>query len=591
VKRLHEAIRSYVHERTRRVGESEASQLVQRAADAWPRERRFRRHVLNATAALVLVFLLIVGAVAIQLRSHWFSTDTPLPVGAQLPDEVIDLVGTQLTPFRVRDHRLLSSQPGMIVAAGSQLKIASLPLCASTIMRVVDPATRQDRRPAVTLPGCYEALGARLLVLPDGTVLLRRYQFDGLRTLDLGAVRYDSSAGRIVQAYPELTGPLDLLPSRDGRWLYAIHYRLDNSGSYTRFVMEKLYRVDLQSGSIKAELPLNVIADEPSGGAMALSPDGRTLYLNQMTGLAIFDTQNFSRRSVIAFESSAASPRGSRPWWSRLLLSAEAKGLLGAPGIAADPRGRWVAALGSPEAPKIGVIGAGPGLMKGIWLVGVQGTPHVLRQVHPKESLRAVAASLDGSVLYALEGSGAESLLIIEAASGRDLGKFVICPDKLYASTSCRDFEGFAGVRAGDAIAATPRPAAQPSREAAVGLVDGEREWLNLLAGAGIKVETVRRSVYESFFDRYRDARWFRTDRGVVDVVFFAAEAETHAIRVCPSRADSRFLYRVTGHAGALDSNLPLYFTVHANLFIVTDSAELDRAIRQALNENPATCR
>ncbi len=582
--RLPEAIRSYVRERASRVGETEASQLVQRAAGTSPEGRPLRRHMLNATTALVLVFLLTVGAVAFQLRSHWISTETPPPAGAQLPDEVIDLLGSQnLTPFRVRDHRLLPAQPSWMVARDSQLKIASLPGCGSTIVRVVDPATEQDRRSAVSLPGCYGAHGLRPLVLPDGTVLLRHSELQGPRIQDLGAVRYDWTAGRVVQAFPELTMQVDLLASRDGRWLYGIHYRLDNSGSYTRFVMEKLYFVDLERGNIKATLPLSVIADEPSGGAMALSPDGRTLYLNQMTGLAMYDTQNFSLRGVVAFESSAASPRGSRPWWSRILLSVEAKGVLGAPGIAADPRGRWVAALGAPAPPDVGA-GKELGLPKGIWVVDVQGAPRVSKHLHVKDSFLALAASLHGSLLYAFQETGSGYVLAVDPASGKDMGRFWFC------ATACGDFRGFAGVRPADAIAATPRPAAQPSREEALRLIDGESEWLNLLAGAGIKVEAVRRSVYESFFDRYHDARWFRTDQGVVEVVFFGGEAEAHAIRVCASHSDSGFVYRVTGRAGALNANRPLYFTVHANLFIVTDSSELDRAIRQALNENPAPC-
>jgi len=431
--RLQQAIRRYVGERAGGVGEPEANQVLRRAAARWRRGRSMRRQVLNATAALSLVLLLTVGVVAIQLRS---TQTSPPPAGAQLPDEVVDFVGSadQLTPFRVREHRLLPPQPSLVVANDSQLKIAyrvqssnvgAWPSCVNTTIRVTDPSTGQELRPAVTLPGCYDRYP-----VPD-------------------FVRYDWGADLIVQASKEVMAPVDLLASRDGRWLYAIPYRkdTDSSSGYTRYAMEKLYFVDLQSNSIKAALPLKAILDEPTVGSMVLSPDGRTLYLNQTTGLAIFDTQNFSLRSVLRFESSAAAPQGSGPWWPHILLSAEAKGILGAPGIAADPRGRWLAALGSPEDPKIGVTGAASGLLKGIWLVDLQGTPHVLQQLHPKENFRAEAASLDGSLLYALEGNVSESLLVIDAASGRDLGKFGVCTVKLYLSTSCRDFQGIAGVR------------------------------------------------------------------------------------------------------------------------------------------------
>jgi hypothetical protein len=378
---LHEAVGSYVRARADRIQEADARRLLDRAP-AGRAARFLRRPGVNATTALVLVLLLTLGAVAVQLRWRWVGTD--VPVAAQLPDEVIDLVdrdAKQLTPFRLRDHRVLPPQPSGIAAKDSQL------------------------------------------------------------------------AGRVVQVFPDAYVPRDLLASHDGRSLYAIRYRMDNSSGYTRFVMDKLYFIDLQSGNIQAELPLNVIADEPSGGAMALSPDGRTLYVNQMTGLALFDTQSFSLRAVVAFDPTAASPRASRPWWSFLMLSAEAKGVLGTPGIAADPRGRWVAALGSPPAPKAGVIGAGLPLQKGIWLVDVQRTPHLAWQLHPKQDFRALAASLDGSAVYALEGSVEQHILVIDSASGKDLGKFLVCSVKLYFSNSCSDRQGFAGVRPASAIA------------------------------------------------------------------------------------------------------------------------------------------
>jgi hypothetical protein len=79
-------------------------------------------------------------------------------------------------------------------------------------------------------------------------------------------------------------------------------------------------------------------------------------------------------------------------------------------GIAVDPRGRTVAAVGYSDSQ-----------LKGIWLVGTSGRLSVLRRFYQSGVLRDLAFSLDGSVLYAIDASG---LVLFDPQTGREIRRF-----------------------------------------------------------------------------------------------------------------------------------------------------------------------
>ncbi len=108
------------------------------------------------------------------------------------------------------------------------------------------------------------------------------------------------------------------------------------------------------------------------------------------------------------------------------------------------------------------------------------------------------------------------------------------------------------------------------------------------LSEAGIAVLSVQHSVEGSLFQSANQAAWIKTDIGVADAVFFLDPAETEHIQVTPlqSQEMGRYLYKVQAppptmlQAVTIDAAYPLYFTVGRGMFIETNSAELDKALR-----------
>ena len=59
---------------------------------------------------------------------------------------------------------------------------------------------------------------------------------------------------------------------------------------------------------------------------------------------------------------------------------------------------------------------------EGVWLFGAQGAPHLIRRIHRTGGLGGIAFSLDGSVLYAIEGQS--TLVLMDPLSGRTIKEF-----------------------------------------------------------------------------------------------------------------------------------------------------------------------
>jgi hypothetical protein len=264
------------------------------------------------------------------------------------------------------------------------------------------------------LPGCY--LGA--LLLPDGTVL-----FEHISQSSRDVVRYDWKRGQIVRVYPDLSFTPESLLSPDGRRLYSLEYGRGCCPSWSG----GLAFTDLETGKRVAQFQVD-FEDFGFLKAMALSPDGRTLYVNiKNGGIATFDTVKAIAGPQLHFEVSVA-----RTPWFPLVIQAYAKEALGS-SIVVDPKGRWVAVL------------AVDARLSGIWIVSAGIEPRVLRHLHPQDSYRAIASSLDGTTLYALEVAGAgRYLLLLDPNTGRDLKELTVreSPDPLWDN----GFEGITWV-------------------------------------------------------------------------------------------------------------------------------------------------
>lgn len=115
---------------------------------------------------------------------------------------------------------------------------------------------------------------------------------------------------------------------------------------------------------------------------------------------------------------------------------------------------------------------------------------------------------------------------------------------------------------------------------------------VELLSNAGLAIESVQSSVYMSFFRSTDQAAWIKTDRGIVEAVFFLDSAEAGQIRVTPISGEvGRYTYRIQAPAPTLsrdvtiDAAFPLYFTMQDAVFLVTSSAALDETLKQILPE------
>jgi DNA-binding beta-propeller fold protein YncE len=261
-----------------------------------------------------------------------------------------------------------------------------------------------------------------------------------------GAVRYDWEAGRIVQFYPGLDSTADVVVSPDARRLYVLH--ADGAAVFIEcaeppcgtVVRDRVRAIDVQTGTTVMEFDGASRFIAPAGGGpsrVALSGDGRTLYLNESAELLIFSTLVAGPAQVVRLnpDHPLTSFGSAGPGW---VMDAAAKEW-GGPGVAADPSGRWVVSLGRAyQAERL--IDNERDL--GFWVVNLQDHPRVVGYFHRSDGFRAVAASSDGRVIYLLEESGrGRYLLMVDPATGKDLGELLLC-----TSTACDGFDAIIGV-------------------------------------------------------------------------------------------------------------------------------------------------
>jgi sugar lactone lactonase YvrE len=407
------AIQRYAADRTSKISENQAAALLSRAARRWSQGRTVGRYLVNAISAAILAFIIIAGGAVLQAQLHLFQTrppavtiSGPLP---PMPKEVIDLIDQSrdpdvVVPFRLRDAKALPPRPRWMVTSSAALRLVSTSDCAATTIRVVDLSTQKDVRPAVTIADCNDTP----VILPDGTVLLNDSRAPSPRYFrsGVGVIRYDWRAGRVVNKYPNLTFPPDGgMVSKDGKILYSLDiFPEDRSRGAFLDVTE------LASGAQFAHIPI-VLADTGGvSGGLALSTDGKTLFVNQGYQLASFDARSGAAGPVIPFSDGKSASRATVAPWVPQMTEAEANDGDAGHGIAVDPRGRTVAAVGYSDSQ-----------LKGIWLIGTSGRLSVLRRFYQSGVLRDLAFSLDGSVLYAIDASG---LVLFDPQTGREIRRF-----------------------------------------------------------------------------------------------------------------------------------------------------------------------
>jgi RNA polymerase sigma-70 factor (ECF subfamily) len=409
---LGSAIRSYASERSGRISKNQADGVVSQAARRWSRRRTFGRQIVNLLSAATLALVIVAGGIVLQSQLHLFqarppnvTSSGPLP---PIPNEVVNLMNASgdaglVIPFRLRDAKALAPRSQWIVAPGAALQIASANDCSSTTIRVVDPVTRRDVRPEVVLPDCSDTP----VFLPDGTVLLNHAQALPPRFFrsGLGVIRYDWRSGHIVKQYPNLSLPPDGgLVSKDGNILYSLDiFSGDASGgTFLDFT-------DLASGASLAHISI-VLPDGGAGsGGLALSTDRKTLFVNEGYQLASFDPVSGAAGPAAPFSGGKTAARSSLPSWLPSMAEVEANGDAGH-GIAVDPKGRWVAAVGYNDIQ-----------LRGIWITGASGRLAVLRRFYQSGRLSDLAFSLDGSVLYAIDAGG---LVVFDPETGRQIKQF-----------------------------------------------------------------------------------------------------------------------------------------------------------------------
>ena len=404
-----EQLKRYVDRRADGVSPSDADLLVTRAL-ARPGGRRPRtRHGLNAGLALGIALLLIAGGLIVPAQLRNLRANQSVPASGALPaipKETVNLddpsqVPQFVVPFRVDTATVLAPRSRWSLPQNRALMLDVALNCSTTKIRVVDRSTLISTQQPVTLRDCY----GDPIVLPGTTLLLHHWTLRGEKTVDLGVSIYDWSAGSLVKDYPDVSMAAFAggLVSPDGSLVYTLNPFVDEPA---------LDIIKLPAGTRIVHIPVTLDTSGLSAGGLALSVDGRTLYVNEGYQLATFDGRTGAPGPTVPFQESKTSAMIDLPGWLSPIDVEAKEGFEPGHGIAIDPKGRWVAALGSANRET-----------EGVWLFGAQGgAPQLVRRIHRTGGLGGIAFSLDGSVLYAIESQS--TIVLMDPLSGRTIKEF-----------------------------------------------------------------------------------------------------------------------------------------------------------------------
>lgn len=435
MKALDERLRTYAFDRAQAISRHDADLVVSRALSRPSSRGAWARHGVNAMAAVALSLVLLAGGIILGMQLHGLRTGSrppsPGPL-SQVPDEVVDLDSItpafdQVTPFRLRDGQVLAPRPRWSLEPGTALKLETFARCDHTVIHVINlnpqPA---DVRAPVSIPGCYTATTP----IPNSTLVLFDHTLPSNGSTQWAGIDvYDWAAGRVIRTYDNVgLGLNGTLVSADGKRLYT----LDPNGSATA----QLEIYDLTAGALIVSSTLSVEQAGLNAGGIAFSPDQRLLYVNEGSRLQAVDAYTGKIQKTVAFKDSGTGPTAALPGWLSIWLPALVDGqakenVEPGHGLAVDPSGRWVAALGI-DAP----------VYDGIWIFDA-GSMRLIRHIpNPSPSLhtgfRGLAASRDGSVLYALYIEAQQgSIDVIDPQSGRM---------RTFSNSRFSDVMGIAGV-------------------------------------------------------------------------------------------------------------------------------------------------
>ena len=428
-----EILKRYVEARAAAVPAGESRRLLAHAAAAYAKPGSGGHHLRKLALGLALALAMSAGAVSLELwaRTHRISPQpvtSPVPTSA-LPDEVVEIGAFSngaavVAPFRIRDQKLLPVQPGWMVGEKTALIVTEAGIrpdgtCTAAVVRIVNTDTGRDLRPAVTLNRCYLPAAT----FPNHTVLLAWGD---------SAAIYDWQAGVVTRSLPQvksLFGSGEIVVSPDGQLLYTVGF-VANEGSFINLI-------DLNSGALRAHVPFYIESAGPEAflGHLALSHDGKKLYVDAGYAFAVLDAQTLNQEQILEFPADQASMLPG--WLAPSVINGEAK----EPGVASsaialDPSGQWAAMLG----PQGG--NSGPG----VWVVSLQGRARILGHYLRGQNFRGIGVSRDGKVLYLLEDYAyGHDMLAIDSQNGRTLREFHIGLIEPLDPNS-KDFYGIAAV-------------------------------------------------------------------------------------------------------------------------------------------------
>ena len=101
------------------------------------------------------------------------------------------------------------------------------------------------------------------------------------------------------------------------------------------------------------------------------------------------------------------------------------------------------------------------------------------------------------------------------------------------------------------------------------------RNFADVLDQSGIKVLTISPSKFNGFFRGVQKAAYYRTDKGIFEVIFFPDAAAAGKLSVHEIRKGDRYLYSFTGQphpnppGDTMDSAKQMRFITYGNLFIL----------------------
>jgi DNA-binding beta-propeller fold protein YncE len=204
---------------------------------------------------------------------------------------VIAIAATGVTEVTVQvQHFLWGSvpltdvSPGFGTGAVSDTLVVSpdgrtlyVPSGTKSITPVATATRKAAPRIRISGPGSVAAMA----ITPDGRTLFAAMVIDSSTEPGLPLARVDLRTGRETGQVDVPGGAGDFVMSRDGKTLYIVstfRFIVDRNNNVTNEVHSALYAVNAVTGRIERQLPVvpGLLDDEVT---MILSPDGGTLYL------------------------------------------------------------------------------------------------------------------------------------------------------------------------------------------------------------------------------------------------------------------------------------------------------------------------